>query len=71
MNTTQTKKTPQELNRHYRQLVQRGSSDLFSVGHHAIFTEDLELYRLVKDAQDAIRKVREHLDAVHEEGAGA
>ena len=63
MNTTQ-EMTPLELNIYYRSKVWRAKSSLFDAIHHSISTENMELYRALKDAQDALDKVEKEFEKV-------
>lgn len=61
MKTTKTAKWSKEkTNLYYRTHAHNSYMELFPVLHHAIATENWELYRIAKDAQDSIAKVEAH-----------
>lgn len=57
--TNQTKMTDKELNHHYNTITHQAILALFDVALYSISKENMELYRAVGQAQDAIRKVSE------------
>jgi len=63
MNTTQ-EMTPLQLNSYYRNQVMRAKLSLFDSIYHSISTENMELYRALRDAQDALDKVEKEFEKV-------
>ena len=61
MNTTQ-EMTPLQLNSYYRNQVMQANLSLFDSIYHSISTENMELYRALRDAQDALEKVEKEFE---------
>lgn len=67
MKNTKIQKWPKEkVVQYYNTHAHNAYMELFPILHHAIATENWELYRMARDAQSAIANVQTHYNEMLE-----